>query len=103
VTVRNNVAVNWPIWDKNGAIAVTTNRARVREFVGNVMDGVSGGSNNVRFPDPTRSADDYLSGGWEAFLEGGRERRRTEWDPQFSAEAFNNWLRAGYRAAGGGA
>ncbi len=103
VVVRNNIAASWPMWDKNGAIAVTTGRATVKEFVGNVMDKVSGGSANVRFADPSRSADDYLSGGWDAFLEGGRERRRTEWDPQFTAETFNAWLREGYRVVVGGA
>jgi hypothetical protein len=53
------------------------------------------------YPDPTRTLADYNAslGGersFEAFIEAARSRGLQQWDTRYTAEAINNYIRAGF-------
>ncbi len=94
VTIRNNTVARWH--RKGGkAIADWSGKANVT-YSGNLLDEVSGGE-PLNFVDPSRTHHTYLPGGFDAFIEGARNRSRGTWDPTYGAATFNNWMRQGYQ------
>ncbi len=96
VEIYNNTVVRWPRRQgKDSSIASWADSAEVVKR-DNVLDAASGGS-NVSFVDPSRTIHTYLPGGYDAFLDGGRNRARGSWDPVYGAATFNQWMREGYK------
>lgn len=63
--------------------------------------GETGTSGVVAYPDPTRDVATYWasvggSGGRQGFLDAVRAQSRQSWDPNATAEAANQWIRAGF-------
>ena len=97
VTLADNVvffAANNGIYDPSTIATLSNNKV-----------DANGDNAEYSFPDPSRSVARYnneVLGGaatLQAFLDRHRTRGRSVWNSNESANAVNNWIRAGYSMA----
>jgi hypothetical protein len=99
VLVEDNVVARWNS-SRGGIYVADADRPDVR-MKGNIVDGKDADGRPARQPDPSRTLETYLEakgvrGGFAAFLEQARRRERGAWDPRWTADAVNGYLRAGH-------
>lgn len=94
VEIHDNVVWDW--WMDQPHSAIKTNEGRVTRY-NNAIDGVvSETGQRVSYSNPYVGFDEYVEGGLSGFLENAVLRRRGEWVEQFSAPAFNAYMREGF-------
>lgn len=101
VEMRDNVVWNWPMNEWYDEIQ-TTDAADVTRS-NNTVDGVvTETGQTVVYQNPNVGFDAYIEGGWSEFLRNAVQRRRGEWNDDFSAPKFNAYMREGFSPAGTG-
>ncbi|MEM1099241.1 MAG: right-handed parallel beta-helix repeat-containing protein [Planctomycetota bacterium] len=96
VEIYDNIVVRYPMqYEHTGIKNWAGSRATVSKR-NNIVDQVSGGNDSPSFVDPSRSMDNYVSGGFNAFIEAARNRPLGTWDPVMSAASFNAFMREGF-------
>ncbi|CAN0454556.1 unnamed protein product, partial [Ectocarpus fasciculatus] len=95
VEIYNNTVIRYPMTYEHTGIKIWTDAADV-SLQNNIVDKESGGNDTPNFVDDSRSMDNYVSGGFDAFIREARNRPMGTWDPIYSAASFNQFMREGY-------
>lgn len=97
VTMHGNVVWNW--WMDNPHSPIKTREGDVTRY-NNTIDGiVDETGQRVVYKDPNVSLENYIDGGLSEFLRQAVQRRRGEWNQEFTAPAFNAYMRDGFTPA----
>ena len=99
ILVEDNVVTRWNS-SRGGIYVADADRADVK-LKGNILDGKDADGRPARQPDPSRTVGTYLAskgvrGGIVEFLDLVRRRERGAWDPRWTADAVNGYLRSGH-------
>ena len=108
-TVTNNTFHNWlrgAVSNVSGSLPVEDNN-RYWDAIGAnwPITGSNRNSEDLTFPDPTRSVGSYnaIQGGaatYDAFIQEARLQSRDNWRPEYTATAVNRYLREGFLEVG---
>ncbi|MEM1446310.1 MAG: right-handed parallel beta-helix repeat-containing protein [Planctomycetota bacterium] len=96
VEIYDNIVVRYPMEYENSAIHNWAGSKAEVVKRNNILDKVSGGDDSPNFVDPSRSMDNYVTGGFASFIEAARNRPLDTWDPVVSAASFNAFMREGF-------
>lgn len=101
VEMHDNVIWDW--WMDNHHDEIIIDKAARVSRYNNTVDGVvQENGSRVVYNDPTVDFDSYVEGGFSEFLNNAVNRRRGEWNEQFTAPVFNDYMRQGFSTGGGG-
>ncbi|MEM7576352.1 MAG: right-handed parallel beta-helix repeat-containing protein [Planctomycetota bacterium] len=96
VEIYDNIVVRYPMEDGNTGIKNWTGSKADVVKRNNIVDKISGGHDSPNFVDDSVSMDNYVSGGFDGFINAARNRPLGTWDPIMSAASFNAFMRAGF-------
>ena len=91
VLLRYNIVRNYYSRDGDGIVIDESSEPFVT-----LEDNIHRANDTTEFVDPNRDFGTYIDGGFDAFIEGARSRQRGEWNPKFTAAAFNEYMREGF-------
>ncbi len=110
INLRDNIFYEWYRGGPNGQGSPdVTISSEENNFYSehSPISGSNQDSATVNWFDPNRTAGSYnltLGGppSFDAFIAEARKQSRTNWRPEYTADAVNNYVRAGFSTSGGG-
>lgn len=100
VQMHDNIVWDW--WMDKHHDPIKASNGNVTRY-NNAVDGVvTETGRRVLYRNPRVGMDDYAADGFSEFLQNAVQRRRGEWIDEYSAPAFNAYMREGFSPRGSG-